>query len=70
MTARPDDMETPHERQRRIREEFGRRPGDYVGGVLRQLAEGPILDAYRAFCPAGRLTKPEMRAREAGQVKP
>lgn len=68
MTARPDDTETPRERKRRIQDTFGSSPSNYKGWVLQRLVDGPILDAYRAFCPAGMLTRAEMKAREAAQA--
>jgi hypothetical protein len=60
--------EAPYQRHKRIREEYGRQPSDYDGATLKRLTEEPILDAARAFCPAGRLTEAQMRAHEARQV--
>jgi hypothetical protein len=47
----------------------GRDPAGYDSDTLKWMANGPLHDAARAFCPAGKLSWAETRAREAAQLR-
>jgi hypothetical protein len=53
--------------RRSIQRHVGTDPDDYSADDLSAIANGPLCDALRAFCPAGRLTTAQMLAREAAQ---
>lgn len=55
-------------RRKWIQNVCGSEPDDYDGEALRWIANGPLCDALRPFCPAGRLTLAQAKAREAAQV--
>jgi hypothetical protein len=56
-------------RRKHLQQLIGTEPNDYDAAALRIIANGPICDALRAFCPAGKLTLAQAKAREAAQVR-
>lgn len=60
---------TPERRKAQIRQIIGNKPSDYDASALRFIAEGPLVDPGRIYCPCGRLTLAEAKAREAAQVE-
>ncbi len=63
------DCRTPQEKRRDdVLQSHGSGPEGYTPEVLGLLANGQIFDSSAAFCPAGRLTIAEVKAREAAQL--
>lgn len=64
------DWRTPMERRSdEILDTYGSDPAAFDGAVLAQLANGPIYRAHDHYCPAGKLSMAETKAREAAAVE-
>jgi len=64
------DYRTPVEKRRdAILNKYGDDPAAYTPKVLAKLAKDGVLDLSTAFCPAGKLSMVETKAREASQVR-
>lgn len=64
------DHRTPMEiRRDSVLNEYGDDPAAYTPAVLAQLAKDGLFDIAASFCPAGRLTLAEAKAREAKQIE-
>lgn len=60
------DYRSPVEARRdAVLDKYGDDPAAYTPAVLKQLAEEGLFDIATAFCPAGRLTMAQTKAREA-----
>ena len=63
------DYRTPIEKRRdAVLEKYGDDPAAYTPKVLAKLVKGGLFDLTAHFCPAGKLSMAEARAREAAQV--
>ncbi len=48
--------------------DYGEHPASFTPEVLAAIANGPIYDGVAHYCPAGRLSMAETKAREAAIV--
>jgi hypothetical protein len=65
------DYRTPVEKRRdAVLNKYGDDPAAYTPKVLAKLARDGLLDLTDAFCPAGKLSMAETKAREAASVRP
>jgi hypothetical protein len=63
------DYRTPVEiRRDAVLDKYGDDPAAYTPAVLAELARDGLFDITASFCPAGRLSLAEAKAREAAQV--
>jgi len=61
-----NDYRPPVEKRRdRFLNKYGDDPTAYTGKVLAKMAADGLFDITAAFCPAGKLTLAEAKAREA-----
>lgn len=64
------DYRTPVEKRRdSVLNRYGNDPAGYTPEVLALLAAEGVLDVTTAFCPAGKLSLAEAKAREVAQVR-
>lgn len=63
------DYRTPVERRRdAVLNKYGDDPAAYTPKVLAKMAKDGLLDLSDAFCPAGKLSMAETKAREAAAI--
>jgi hypothetical protein len=64
-----NDYRTPVERRRdAVLNKYGDDPAAYTPRVLAKLSKDGLLDVSAAFCPAGKLSLAETKAREQAQI--
>lgn len=64
------DHRTPIEKRRdAVLNKYGDDPAAYTPKVLAKLAKEGLFDLTTHFCPAGKLSMEETKAREAAQVR-
>ena len=64
------DYRTPIEKRRdAVLDKYGDDPRAYTPKVLAKLAKDGLFDLTGAFCPAGKLSMAETKAREASQTR-
>lgn len=64
-----EDFRTPIEKRRdAVLDKYGDDPAAYTPKVLAKLAKDGLFDLTNAFCPAGKLTMEQTKAREAAGV--
>jgi hypothetical protein len=64
------DYRTPVEKRRdAVLNKYGDDPVAYTPKVLAKLAKDGLLDITASFCPAGKLSMAETKAREAAAVR-
>jgi hypothetical protein len=64
------DYRTPVEKRRdSVLNKYGDDPAAYTPKVLAKLAKEGLFDISSSFCPAGKLSMAEAKAREAAQVR-
>lgn len=52
-----------------VRHDYGENPDKFTPEVLKRLANGPIMDSYAIYLPAGKLSKAEADARECAMLR-
>lgn len=63
------DYRTPVEvRRDAVLDRYGNDPDAYTPAVLKELAEQGLFDVTAAFCPAGKLSMEETKAREQATI--
>ena len=64
------DYRTPVEKRRdKVLDKYGNDPAAYTPKVLKKLAKDGLFDLSTAFCPAGKLSMAETKAREASGIE-
>lgn len=64
------DYRNPVERRRdAVLDKYGDDPANYTPAVLKRIAKQGLFDITTAFCPAGRLTLAQAKAREASAIE-
>lgn len=59
---------TPEAWRAWVRRRMGSSADDFEAGDLQFLADGPICDPLRIYCPAGRLSWAATKEREQAQI--